>query len=455
MNGIRESRAEVGPTARAAMIRGIARMVGLLSGDGNSPPDTPALAGVRAGRANPIPYNTLLIGNRFARRQGITRMKFRLLTPGPSPVPEDTLLELAKPVFYHRSAEFRAILAEVTEDLKYAFQTKNTVLTLTCSGTGGMEAALSNLCPPGSKAIAAISGRWGERWKGLAKAFGVELVAVTVPYGQSVPPAAVEKALADHPDAAAVFATLSETSTGAKNDIKSFGAIVAKTPAVFVVDSISGLGVTECRTDDWHIDINVTGSQKALMLPPGLAYLAISDKAWAKIDANNTARSFYFDLRKYRDKLKESDTPFTPAHTLVRAQRASLKRLRAEGIENVWARHARMASAARAGASALGLKLFAQQPVDGLTVIEVPAGIDGNAALTKLEKQYGFKLANGQDNLKGKIWRLAHMGYIDQFEVLAAISALELVLLEMGYALTPGSGVAAAQKALAAGVGKK
>jgi len=376
-------------------------------------------------------------------------MKPRLLTPGPTPVPEETLLELAQPVFFHRSAEFRAILAEVVEDLKYVFQTKNSVVVLTASGTGGMEAAVANCCLSGSKAIGLVSGRWGERWKNICKAFGVEFINVAVPYGQSVPPSALEKALADHPDAVAVFATLSETSTGARNDIAAFGRLVANTSALFIVDSISGLGVMECRTDDWKIDINVTGSQKALMLPPGLAYVAVSDKAWTWMEKNGSARNFYFDLRKYRDKLAENDTPFTPAHTLIKAQRASLKRLRAEGIENVWARHARMAAAARAGAKAMGLELFAEQPADGLTVIKVPPGVDGNRVLSTMEKKYGVKLANGQDTLKGKIWRLAHMGYIDQFDVLAALSALELALLEQGFPVEPGAGLAAAQRVLA------
>jgi aspartate aminotransferase-like enzyme len=196
----------------------------------------------------------------------------------------------------------------------------------------------------------------------------------------------------------------------------------------------------------------VTGSQKALMLPPGLAYLAVSDKAWAKIEKNTAARTFYLDLKRYKAKIAESDTPYTPANTLIKAQRVSLKRLRAEGIENVWKRHARVAAAARAGAQALGLELFAKQPADGLTVMTVPQGIDGTAVLGKLEKKYGLKLANGQDTLKGKIWRLAHMGYIDQFEVLAALSGLELVLLEVGFGLEPGAGVAACQRALAEAV---
>lgn len=378
--------------------------------------------------------------------------KFRLLTPGPSPVPEETLLELAKPVFYHRSSQFRELFAEVSEDLRYVFRTKNPVLTLTCSGTGGMEAAVANCLPAGSKAICAIAGRWGERWRNLCKAYGIEAINLTVPYGQAVPPEQLKKALADHPDAAAVLATLSETATGVANDIRAFGQLVKPTSKLLIVDTISALGVMECQTDDWGIDVNVTGSQKALMLPPGLAFVSVSAKAWQVIEKNTARRVFYFDLVKYRDQLKENDTPYTPAHTLIRALRVSLKKIREEGIENVWARHDRLAAAARAGMKAMGLELFAERPADGLTVAKVPAGIDGNALVSKLEKQYGLRLAGGQDTLKGKIIRLAHMGYADPFDVLAALSGIELVLLEMGFALKPGSGVAAAQQVLAEGV---
>jgi serine---pyruvate transaminase len=375
-------------------------------------------------------------------------MKPRLLTPGPTPVPEDVLLETAKPVFYHRSAEFRRLLAETTEDLQYVFCTKNPVLTLASSGTGGMEAAVANCLPPGSKAICLISGRWGERWRNLCKAFGVEPVVVTAPYGNAVRPEQLANALAQHPDAAGVCATLSETATGVRNDIEAFGKLVAPTPAVLLVDAISGLGVIECRTDDWRVDICVTGSQKALMLPPGLAFASVSDKAWRRIE-QDPPRGFYFDLRRYREGLKTGDAPFTPALSLMRGLRLSLKRLRAEGIENAWARHARVAAAARAAVEALGLELFASQPADGLTVFKVPDGLDGAALLTKLEKQYGVKLAGGQDTLKGKIVRLGHMGYIDQWDVLAALGALELVLLEMGWPAEAGAGVAAFQQALA------
>jgi aspartate aminotransferase-like enzyme len=372
-------------------------------------------------------------------------MKRRLLTPGPTPVPEESLLELAKPVLYHRTADARKVLAEVLEDLKYVYQTQSTVIPLTCSGTGGLEAALVNSASPGSKAICLSAGRFGERWRSICKAFGIEAVPVTAPYGKAVQPEQLKQALADHRDAVAVCATLSETSTGVAHDIAAFGRLTAATPALLLVDAISGLGVMECKTDDWHIDLCVTGSQKALMLPPGLAFVSVSDKAWQQIENNSTPRAFYFDLKKARAGLQNYDTPFTPAHTLLAALRVSLKRIRAEGIEKIWARQALNARAARAGFQAMGLELFAQQPADGLTVVMVPEGIDGVALLSKLESCYGLKLAGGQDNLKGKIIRLAHMGYIDQFDVLAALAGVELVLLQTGFALEPGAGVAAAQ----------
>ncbi len=374
--------------------------------------------------------------------------KARLFTPGPTPVPEETLLELAKPVTYHRTSEQKETLKEVLEDLKYVFQTTNDVIVLTASGTGGMEAAVVNTLAEGEKAILLTAGRWGERWRGILKAFGTNLVVVEMPYGKAVPPAALEQALQQNPDTVAVFSTLSETSTGVTHDIQAYGKIVAQTPALLVVDSISGLGASECRTDEWGIDINVTGSQKALMMPPGLAYVSVSPKAWKVIESKTVKRSFYFDLKRYQAKLAENDTPYTPANTLIKAQKVSLKKIRAEGIENLWARHALMGSMARAAVSAMGLQLFAESPNNGLTVITVPEGVDGNAILSKLEKKHGYKLANGQDNLKGKIWRLSHMGYTDPFDLMGAISALELVLIESGFPCQAGAGVAAAQKVL-------
>jgi len=375
-------------------------------------------------------------------------MKTRLFTPGPTPVPEETLLELAKPVGYHRSAEAKAILAEVTDDLKYVFQTANPVVTLTSSGTGGMEAAVGSTLAVGEKAIVLSAGRWGERWKGLLKAYHANGVMVEVPYGQAVTPEMLSNALAEHPDAKVVFATLSETSTGIGHDIEAFGKLVANSPALLIVDGISGIGAMECRCDAWSVDVMVSGSQKALMMPPGLAFVSVSPKAKAKIDAT-PPRGFYFDLRRALAKLAESDTPFTPANTLIKAQRVSLKRIRAEGIENLWARHAKVATACRAAVAALGLELFAERPNNGVTVITVPAGLDGSGILKAMEKKHGFKLADGQDNMKGQIWRLSHMGYVDAFDVLGALAALELTLAEAGFAVTPGAGVAAFQKSYA------
>jgi len=373
-------------------------------------------------------------------------MKSRLLTPGPSPVPEETLLELARPVPYHRTSEMRQLLAEVTQDLQYVFQTKSPVLTLTSSGTGGMEAALVNCVPPRGKVICLIAGRFGERWRNIGKVYGAEAISITAPQGQAVSPEQLAQALAQHPDAVAVSCTLSETSTGVAHDVAAFGKLVAKTPAVLLVDAISALAAMECRTDDWYIDACVTGSQKALMLPPGLAFVSVSPKAWDLIDRNPERRTFYFDLKKARKDLEQNETPYTPAHTLLMGLRVSLKKIRAEGIENIWKRQARTAAAARAGFRGMGLELFAARPADSVTVAKVPDGIDGSALLGKLEKQYGLKLAGGQDNLKGKIIRLAHMGYIDQFDVLAALAGVELVLKEMGYPVEPGKGVAAAQQ---------
>jgi serine---pyruvate transaminase len=374
-------------------------------------------------------------------------MKYRLLTPGPTPVPEETLLELAKPVPHHRTAEFKAILAEVLDGLKYVFQTSADVIPLTCSGTGAMEAALVNAVPRGGKGLCLFAGRFGERWHKLWQAFGVQSIAVTAPLGQAVSADQLAKALKEHPDAAAVCVVHSETSTGVKHDIRAMGQLVAKTNAVFIVDGISAAGAMECRTDDWHIDMLATGSQKALMMPPGLAFLTVSPKAWTKIDAHQPP-TFYFDLKKYRAKLADPDTPFTPAHTLLRALRVSLAALRKEGMEAIWTRHARMAAAARAGITALGLEVFANPPAEGLTAVKVPDGLDCGVFLKKLEKDYGLKLASGQEPLKGKLFRLAHMGYIDYFDVLAALAGIELVLKEMGRGVELGKAVTAAQRAV-------
>jgi aspartate aminotransferase-like enzyme len=375
--------------------------------------------------------------------------KHRLMTPGPSPVPEETLLELAQPMFHHRTPEFEAILRQVLADLKYVFDTKNDVIILTSSGTGAMEAAVVNTVARGQKMIVLAAGRFGERWANIAKAFGIEPVLVQVPPGQSVTPDQLEAALRSHPDAVAVFATLCETSTGAGHDIEAFGKLVAATPAILAVDAISGGGAMECRTDAWAIDVLVTGSQKALMMPPGLSFVAVSPKAWARAEQIKP-QAFYFDLKKMRKKLAVPDTPFTSAHTLIKALGTSLKRIRDEGIENVWSRHRRLAAACRAGVRALGLELFAAQPADAVTTITVPPGLDVAKLLTRLVERFGLKLVGGQDELKGKIFRIAHMGYMDELDIVATISAIDLVLIEMGWKVE-SQAVAAVQNVFAGG----
>ncbi len=374
--------------------------------------------------------------------------KHRLMTPGPSPVPEETLLELAQPMFHHRTAEFRAILTQVLADLKHVLATQHDVLILTSSGTGAMEAAVVNTVARGEKVIVLAAGRFGMRWAEIARVYGIEPVIVEVAAGQSVTPDQLESAVAAQPDAVAVLATLCETSTGAGHDLAAMGKIVARTNMILAVDAISGAGAMECRTDEWGIDILVTGSQKALMLPPGLAFVTMNPKAWARADQIKP-QAFYFDLKKMRKKIAEPDTPFTPAHTLIKALGTSLKKIRDEGIEQVWARHRRMAAACRAGVQALGLELFAAQPADAVTAVKAPTGVEVSKLLARLVDRFGLKLTGGQDELKGKIFRIAHMGYMDELDIIGTISALELVLAELGWRVSPGQAVAATQRSLA------
>lgn len=373
--------------------------------------------------------------------------KPRLMTPGPAPVPEDVLLELARPVIHHRSEEAKQVIVEAAAGLKEVFQTRNDVLILTSSGTGAMEAAVVNTVPRGEKAIVLNAGYFAQRWGNIAKAFGIEVVSLDTEWGQPVDPARVEAALKPHPDAVAVFGTLSETSTGTAHPVEAIGKVVAKTDAVFAVDGISAVGAIECRTDDWGIDLLCVGSQKALMMPPGLAFLAVSPKAWAKIEACD-APAFYFNLKAARKKMAEFDTPYTPAHTLILALRAALRRIKDEGIEHVWERHRRMSEACQAGIKALGLELFSARPAEGLTAFRVPTGLKDGQIRARLAERFGITTVGGQDRLKGQIMRIGHMGYMDELDVVAGLAALEMVLDELGFPVEPGRAVAAAQRVL-------
>lgn len=376
-------------------------------------------------------------------------LKKRLMTPGPTQVPEEALLTLARQVTHHRTPEFVALLKETLAGLQEVFQTSGDVVVLTSSGTGAMEAAVVNLVPRGGKAIVLEAGRFAQRWAEICQAFGIEAIRHKVEWGQAVAPEDVAALLERHPDASAVFGTLMESSTGVGHDVQAIARVVAPTEALFVVDAISGGGVMECRTEQWGIDVLVVGSQKALMLPPGLAFLAVGEAAWQRMESV-PAQAFYFDLKGYRKKLKDGpDTPFTPAHTLIAALAENLRLIRKEGMENIWRRARTLSRACRAGIEAIGLEVFAARPADGLTAVRVPDGVDGGALLKRLESRFGVKLAGGQAHLKGKIFRIAHMGIVDELDILSTLAAIELVLDELGRSVEFGAGVAAAQRVLA------
>jgi aspartate aminotransferase-like enzyme len=375
-------------------------------------------------------------------------VKERLLTPGPAEVPPETLAELAKPVFHHRTQKFRDILAAVTDDLKYIFGTQNDVFVLTSSGTGAMEASVTNLLAPGEKALCVRGGKFGERWGELCECFGAEVIPIDPEWGDPATPEQIAAALEEHPDIAAVYVTLTETSTGVVTDVEAIGKIVADTKACLVVDGISAIGAVPLKADSWGVDMLVVGSQKALLLPPGLAFISVSPKAWARVEAA-PRRAYYFDLLKARKTQQaKGDTPFTPANTLVAALGKSLQRIREEGIENVWGRHAAIAESVRAAAKAIGLKLLASAPANSVTALVMPEGIDAEDVRSKLREGFGISVAGGQAQLKGKIIRVGHIGYIDALDTLGAIAALEMVLADLGADVQLGAGVAAAQQVL-------
>ena len=375
--------------------------------------------------------------------------KYRLLTPGPTEVPEAALLKLAKQVRHHRTPEFRAIFSEVVDGLRYLFDTLNDIVVFASSGTGAMEAAVANVVGQGDRAIVLASGKFSERWGTLCRRFGAEPICLEVPWGECFTPRQLEAAIRKHPDAIAVYATLTETSTGVQHDIEALGKVVKKTSALFVVDGISSVGAVECRTDAWGIDLLAVGSQKALMGPPGLSFLAISAAAWARIEKVDR-KTFYFDLAAYRKSAQLQDTPYTPARSLLEALAENLKSMRRIGREAIWSEVEILARATQEGLKALGLRLVAERPAASFTAAYLPEGIGANRILGELEELYGVKLAGGQGPLSGRILRLAHMGTTDRLDVISALAALELVLYKAGWDRPLGTAVSAAMKTFAA-----
>ena len=373
-------------------------------------------------------------------------MKRYLLAPGPTPIPPEVLQAMAQPIIHHRAPEYEALFAEVRRDLRQLFQCQNEVLMFAASGTGAMEGAVVNTLSPGDPVVVVRGGKFGERWAEICEAYGVRVLPVDVPYGKSVDPAAVSAALQSQPGIQAVFATHSETSTGAVHDIQALAAIVRETPALLVLDAITSLGVMDLPMDAWGVDILVAGSQKALMLPPGLAFAALSDRAWAAVPGARLPK-YYFNFAAERKAIEKNQSAYTPAVSLVVGLQESLRLILAEGLPNVFARHDRLARATRAGVQALGLTLFAEHPGAACTAVKAPAGIDGGAIVKGFRKR-GITIAGGQGSMKGKIIRIAHMGYVDGFDVLTALGALELTLADLGYPVKLGEGVRAAQQIL-------
>jgi aspartate aminotransferase-like enzyme len=371
-----------------------------------------------------------------------------LLTAGPTPVPEEVLLAMARPVLYHRAPAFTECFQSVQEGLKWIFQTTQPVLTLAGSGTAGMEAAVTNFLSPGDRVLVVRGGKFGERWGEIAQAYGLGVVPLDVEWGRAVDPAAVAQVLDRERGIRAVYVTASETSTGVRHPVEKIAAQCAKRPEVLcVVDAITALGVFDLPMDKLGLDVVVAGSQKALMLPPGLAFVATSDKAW---QAHATAKlpRFYLDLGKEKKSQAQGETSFTPAVSLIVGLRESLRMLQADGLENVFARHARLARATRAAGQALGMKLYAEPPSDAVTAFHVPPGLDGSAVVRHMRTRYGVTIAGGQGKAKGKILRLAHLGWYGSFDILTAFSALEMTLADLGHPVAAGTGVKAAQEVL-------
>ena len=376
-------------------------------------------------------------------------MKYRLYTPGPTSVPEATLLELAKPVKHHRTAEFRAMFNEVQTLLQYVFQTKNTVYTITGSGTAAAEAGIVSTLAPGKKALCISNGKFAERWTQVCSTYGIEHKDLKLEYGEHVSPEQIANELkAAKYDA--VILVHSETSTATVCNLEGIGkAVRASGDALLIVDGITSIGAMPFKMDDWGVDVAITGSQKALMLPPGLGFVALSDRAWSAAESNKSAHNFYLDLRKYKKSIADGDTPFTPANTLIDALRVSLRMIKEETIEKVWKRTHGSAEAVRRGVKALGFELFSKHPADSVSAIRYPAGIADKDFRGKLKTAHNIHIAGGQGTMEGQIFRVNHMGYTDAYDALAVVAAIEHVLRAMGKPVQFGAGVGAAQAALA------
>ncbi len=373
-------------------------------------------------------------------------LKERLFTPGPTPLLMEAQARTLTATLHHRTESFRQLMKETSEHLRYFYNTKNDVLIFSCSGTGAMEGAMANLVSPGERILVGTAGKFGERWLDLAKAYGIEPVKIEAPYGRPLPMEEFERQLQSSGPFRAVFVQATESSTGVSHDIQTLGRLVGKYPeTALVVDAITGLGTTALEPDGWGLDVVIGGSQKALMVPPGLAFASVSEKAWKLIERSKSPR-YYFDFAKERKNQAKGETSYTPATTLVVSLHAALEYIRRVGRENLIENAATLARATREAALALGLKLFAQgSPANALTALCAPDGWDSGAIVKEMRQRFGAIVANGQGTMKGKIFRLAHLGYYDMPDLFAVLAALEITLHKLGHKCELGAGVRAAQ----------
>ncbi|WP_457677903.1 pyridoxal-phosphate-dependent aminotransferase family protein [Thermovibrio sp.] len=361
-------------------------------------------------------------------------IKKRLLTPGPTMVPERVLEALSRPTLYHRSPEFKEIFLETRELLGKVLKTSGEVLILTSSGTGAMEAAVSNLFKPGDSAVVVVGGKFGQRWKELCLTYGVNPITVEVEWGKSVKVGEVKRAVEENPSVKGVLVQICETSTGTFHDVKAIGEITKeRDDLLLIADGITAYGVYEISTDEWGIDVAITGSQKALMTPPGLAVISLNEKALERLNSLED-RAYYFNLKKEVKQQKKGQTAYTTATNLVVALNEALKMIEEEGLSEVARRHALLAEATREGVKAIGLELFSEKPANGITAVKAPNGVNGQDVVKVIREELGITVAGGQEHLKGKIFRLSHMGYVDIFDVLTGLEAVEFALKRLGYA---------------------
>ena len=365
-----------------------------------------------------------------------------LLTPGPTPVPPQVLAALAEPVIHHRARDYRAVYERCLARLAEVYRTRHDVLMYTTSGTGAFESAVANLTSPGDRQLVLSAGNFGERWAGMARAFGADLVHVKLEWGETPEPDDLRAALADAGDVRVVYLTHSETSTGVVCDVQALAAVAKEAGALVVVDAVSSLGAVPLETDAWELDVVVSGSQKALMTPPGVAFVAVSPAA-LEAAARSTSPRYTLDWERTRKAQAKLDAPFTPAVSIVRALDVALGLLLEEGLEGAFDRHARLGRACREGAKAMGLELFSpdEERSAVVTALRAPDGVDATEVVSTLRDRFGITIANGQGDLKGKIFRIGHIGWFDVFDIAAALAAVELSLTELGADIERGAAV--------------